>query len=255
VDTDLSPFIPLLQPGQNLLAIHGLNVSQGSSDFLIDAEIEVSERHIISEDPIAAVYTQPIPVSDLTTLKARAFSGSEWSALVEATFTVGQPRLVITELNYHPSDPTMDEVSTGFASANDFEFVELMNAGPSTLDLTGIHFTDGITFDFSEASIAQLPPGQRVLIVSNAIAFDVRYGMGLPVIGQYSGKLSNQGEALEVTAVDGSILSTVTYGISDPWPGQADGLGSSLELTDSLGQVNAPSNWQASVQFGGTPGH
>jgi hypothetical protein len=95
MDTDISAFIGLLQSGQNLLAIHGLNVSQGSSDFLIDAELVVSERHIISEAPIAAVYTQPIPVTDLTTLKARAFSGGQWSALVEATFTVGQPRLVI----------------------------------------------------------------------------------------------------------------------------------------------------------------
>ena len=254
-DTDISGFIGLLQPGQNLLAIHGLNVSQGSSDFLIDAELVVSERHIISETPSAPVYTEPIRVTDLTTIKTRAFSGSQWSALVEATFTVGQPRLVITELNYHPSDPTIDEVSAGFASANDFEFVELMNAGVHTLDLTGSQFTDGITFDFSETSITQMLPGQRVLIVSNAVAFDFRYGAGLPVIGQYSGKLSNQGETLEITAINGDILSTVTYGVSSPWPEQADGLGSSLELTDPLGQVNAPPNWQASVQFGGTPGH
>ena len=173
---------------------------------------------------------------------------------MEATFTVGQPRLVITELNYHPSDPTANELSQGLSSANDFEFVELMNAGVNTLDLTGVHFTDGITFDFSEASITQLPAGQRVLLVSNAIAFDIRYGPGLPVIGQYNGKLSNQGETLEVTAFNGDKLSAVTYGVSSPWPPRADGQGSSLELTDPMGQTESPENWQASEYLDGTPG-
>ena len=254
-DTDLSPLISLLQPGRNLLAIHGLNVSQGSSDFLIDAELVVSERHITSEDPVARVYTQAIPLDDLTTVKARAFNGTEWSALNQATFAVGLPRLIITELNYHPADPTPEEQTAGVSSANDFEFVELTNAGAGTLDLTNIQFTDGITFDFADASITKLPPGQRVLLVSNAMAFDMRYGTGLPVIGQYSGKLSNQGESLEITGMDGDTLTSVTYGTRDPWPEQADGLGSSLELIDPLEEITAPSNWQASVQFGGTPGH
>ena len=133
--------------------------------------------------------------------------------------------------------------------------MELTNAGAGTLDLTNIQFTDGITFDFADASITKLPPGQRVLLVSNAMAFDMRYGTGLPVIGQYSGKLSNQGESLEITGMDGDTLTSVTYGTRDPWPEQADGLGSSLELIDPLEEITAPSNWQASVQFGGTPGH
>ncbi|MCF7975121.1 MAG: CotH kinase family protein [Phycisphaerae bacterium] len=253
-DYDLGAFIDLLQPGQNLLAIQGLNVSLNSSDFLIDTELVVAERHIISEEPTALKYTQPIVLDDLTTIKTRAFDGQEWSALNQATFTVGQPRLVITELNYHPSDPTPEEISASFALDNDFEFVELVNAGLSTLDLAGARFTDGIEFDFSEASVTLMAPGQIVLLVANDAAFDMRYGPDLPVIGQYSGKLSNAGEHLEIMDAQGNVLTTLTYGTSSPWPTQADGQGPSLELMDRMGQTDTPENWQASGQLNGTPG-
>jgi hypothetical protein len=253
-DFDLDTVIGLLRPGRNLLAIQGLNVSLSSSDFLIDAELVVAERHIISEEPTALKYTQPIVLDDLTTIKTRAFNGQEWSALNQATFTVGQPRLVITELNYHPSDPTPQELSEGPVMDNDFEFVELVNGGLGTLDLTGIRFTDGITFDFSEASMTYLAPGQRILLVANQTAFEIRYGLDLPVVGQYSGKLSNQGEHLEIMDAHGNILTSLTFGTNNPWPKQADGQGSSLELIDPEGQTAAPENWQASGQMGGTPG-
>ncbi len=37
--------------------------------------------------------------------------------------------LVFSEVNYHPLDPTADEIAAGFTDADDFEFVELYNAG------------------------------------------------------------------------------------------------------------------------------
>jgi hypothetical protein len=87
-------------------------------------------------------------LNDLITVKARALNGSEWSALNEATFVVGQPRLVLTELHYHPADPSPAEVAAGFTSENAFEFIELFNNGTATFDLTGLKFTMGIEFQF-----------------------------------------------------------------------------------------------------------
>jgi len=89
---DVSKFVNALQPGQNLLAIHGLNVSTGSSDFLIDVEVVVGERQVIGEQPTALEYVGPIVLSDTTTIKARAFDGFEWSALSEASFSVDVAR-------------------------------------------------------------------------------------------------------------------------------------------------------------------
>lgn len=39
---DVAAFLPFLQNGQNILAIHGMNLSTGSSDFLIDAALEAT---------------------------------------------------------------------------------------------------------------------------------------------------------------------------------------------------------------------
>ena len=42
---DVSAYVDLLQPGANLLAIHGLNSGATSSDFLINAQLVASPEH------------------------------------------------------------------------------------------------------------------------------------------------------------------------------------------------------------------
>jgi len=251
---DVSSFRYALQPRQNLLAIHGLNVSLGSSDFLIDAELVVGERNVTGNQPTAHEYVGPITLEDLTTIKARAFDGMEWSALNEATFSVGSPTLAITELHYHPSAPTTEEQAAGFDDENDFEFVELVNSGATTLDVTGLCFVDGIEFDFTDLADPRLARGQCVLLVKNIGAFEMRYGVGLPIVGEYSGRLSNGGEHIELTDAAGETILAFTYGTESPWPATADGDGPSLELVDVTADPNLPENWRASGLDGGSPG-
>src|SRR6185503_17190868 len=184
----VSQFVAALRPGQNLLAIQGLNVTLASSDFLIDAELLVAQRRLIGGEPTALVYTGPIPLSGLTRIKARVLNGAEWSALHEATFVVGTPELVISELHYHPGDVTAAEISAGFTDENMFEFVELYNPGTAPFDLNGVRFVDGIEFDFTGSAVTELAPGAHVLIVQNRAALEQRYGVGLPIAGEYSGR-------------------------------------------------------------------
>ncbi len=251
---DVTSSLSALQPGENLLAIHGLNVSLSSSDFLIDAELDVGLREISGEQPIARQYTGAIALNDLTTVKARAFDGLEWSALNEATFSVGTPTLAITELHYHPSAPTVEERAAGFDDADDFEFIELTNPHGTTLDLAPLRFVDGIEFDFAAVTDSMLPGGQCVLLVENAGAFEMRYGVGLPVVGVYSGKLSNSGEHIELADAAGEAVLSFTYGTATPWPASPDGDGPSLELTDPTADPNDPGSWRASDLEGGSPG-
>lgn len=253
-DFDVSSFVGALLPGQNVLAIQGLNVSLGSSDFLIDAELVVSQRHIVGGQPTALVYAGPIPLNDRVRIKARVLNGAEWSALHEAAFVAGTPELVLSELHYHPAVPTADEWAAGFTNENDFEFVELCNPGTATFDLTGVRFTDGIDFDFTGSAITLLPPGAFVLVVQNRAAFEHRYGVGLPIAGEYSGRLSNAGERVALVDAGGSEIAAVTYATVPPWPALADGGGASLELRDFTGDRSAPDHWQASVTTGGSPG-
>jgi hypothetical protein len=251
---DLSAFISALRPGANILAIHGLNLSFGSSDFLIDPELVISERHIIGGLPFAQAYTGPIPLSDGQQIKARVLDGSEWSALHEATFTVGTPQLIISELHYHPGNPTAEEIAAGFTDQEDFEFLELYNPGNAAFNFAGIYFADGIEFSFANASVTNLPPGKRLLLVSNRSAFEHRYGSGLPIAGEYGGQLSNSGERVASANAANDIIFAIIYGTISPWPATPDGSGPSLELRDLSGDRSAPDHWQASPANGGSPG-
>ena len=49
----------------------------------------------------------------------------------------------------------------------------------------GVHFVDGVRFDFTEKATEFLAPGQTLLVVSHQGAFEMRYGEGLPVAGEY----------------------------------------------------------------------
>jgi hypothetical protein len=253
-DFDVSQFVGALLPGQNVLAVQGLNVSLGSTDFLIDVELTAAQRHIVGGLPTAQVYTGPIPLVDQTRIKARVLNGTEWSALHEGTFVAGTPELVISELHYHPINPSAEEWAAGFTNENDFEFVELCNPGTATFDLTGVRFTDGIDFAFTGSAITQLPPGACLLVVQNRAAFELRYGVGLPIAGEYSGRLSNAGERLALVDAGDNVTFELTYATVDPWPAQADGDGPSLELHEFSGDRSSADHWQTSAADGGSPG-
>ena len=137
---------------------------------------------------VSNLYTGPITLTDLTTVKTRIRNGEEWSALNEATFVVGYPHLVLSELHYHPAGPSAAELEAGFYNADSFEFIELRNDGVGTFDLNGCRFITGIHFDFSGSTITNLLSGHYLLVVKNRAAFSLRYGSGLPVAGEYSGQ-------------------------------------------------------------------
>jgi hypothetical protein len=200
----------------------------------------------------ATIYNTPVSLLTNTVVKARALSGGEWSALNEAEFVVNRPRLLISEIHYHPADPNTEEQNAGFNNSDDFEFLELVNVGTNALHLAGLRLTNAVRFNFSTASNSILQPGEIVLLVKNQTAFQIRYGSGLPVIGQYQGNLANDGENLLLLDSIGPLLD-LTYQTGAPWP-DADGTGPSLDAVSLTGDFNSPANWRASTQTGGTPG-
>ncbi|HOW64169.1 MAG TPA: CotH kinase family protein [Candidatus Paceibacterota bacterium] len=253
-DFKADAFLSALRKGNNILAIHGLNNSVSSSDFLIGVELLAGERRLVSAPTTAMTYTGPIVLRDLTTLKARVLNGTEWSALQEVRFVVGDPMLKLSELHYHPADPTPAETAAGFGDADEFEFVELVNAGEVTCDLDGLRFVTGIEFDFSGSAFTRLAPGQYVVIVRNHRAFEFRYGIGLPVAGEYSGRLDNAGERVTALNAENEVVLDFTYATRSPWPSSADGDGFSLETNSPDGDLNSAEQWKASAAWGGSPG-
>ena len=92
-------------------------------------------------------------------IDSETYAGSE---------TASQEFLRITELLYAPTGPTAGELaSIPTLSASDFEFIELINNRPVSLDLSGAQFVEGVTMTFGIGSI--LAPGQRIIVVANQI--------------------------------------------------------------------------------------
>ena len=191
--------------------------------------------------PAAATATSGGIAANLTetcVVRARLRNGTTWSALNEVTFVVGNAanagELVLTELSYHPAAPTAAEIAAGYTSASDFEFLELLNSTPQTLDLTGCHFTNGIEFNFAGTPHTLLAPGATVLVVANRDAFVARFGAAhVPRIagGFLNGSnLADGGERLTLVDLAGAPIVDVTYDDSSPWPDAADGGGASLHF-------------------------
>jgi hypothetical protein len=159
---------------------------------------------------------------------------------------------------YHPASPTEEEVEAGHLDDYLFEYIEIKNVGEMNLDLRDLRFTKGIDFDFLGSQKEFLGPGEYVLIVNNIKAFEMRYGSGLPIAGQWEegDRLANGGEQLKLSFGGGDPLIEFEYDDADPWPALADGSGPSMVLISLNGQLDygAPESWKPSVSLGGTPG-
>jgi hypothetical protein len=184
---------------------------------------------------------------------------SHWSDPIQ--FIAGAPisagtleYLRITELMYNPAD------GNGYDN-DEFEFIELKNTGPSTLDLTYVSFVDGITFGFDGNSVTSLSPGDFVLVVKNQAAFKSRYGStwNSKIAGEYEGSLKNEGEEVELADYWNGTIARFEYKDSRGWPFAADGGGHSLVPLDSAiaeepnGTLKCGDNWRASTYIHGSP--
>ncbi|GAG67094.1 unnamed protein product, partial [marine sediment metagenome] len=189
---------------------------------------------------------------------------SHWSDYIQ--FVAGEPvsayileNFRITEVMYNPADePGYDN--------DEFEFIELKNTGPQTLDLTYVSFADGITFDFNDSDVTSLGPFDFVLVVRNQAAFESRYGTGLSdkIAGEYKdneqNSLRNGGENVKLIDYWHGTIAEFEYNDGRGWPLVADGTGHSLvPLASALpgepdGSLKYGGNWRASTYIGGSPG-
>lgn len=250
----------------NGYALHISSPDGGTIYYTLDGS---DPREAFTGSALGTPYSAPVTLAQTGTVSARVRSaGGEWSALTQALFIVDAVEadggtLAISEIHYHPAPPSAAEIAAGFTDKDDFEFLELLNVGTGTVKLTNLQFSAGIDFDFSQhANIPELEAGQRVLIVKNLAAFEMRYGAGFPVAGVFQNGtgLSNKGEALTLVNValpaGSQLVQSVPYDDRVPWPEAPDGSGVSLTLAAAASNPDSTvaGNWRSSVGIGGTPG-
>ncbi|MCB1125275.1 MAG: lamin tail domain-containing protein, partial [Verrucomicrobiae bacterium] len=240
-----------LVEGRNLLAVELHQASPTSSDIRFDLAVKA---------PSATGVT----IAGDTVIKARVLSGTIWSALAEAAFTTvasvppGPGEVLISEIHYNPP------------GSDDFEFLELYNPTDQYLDLTGTRLDGGVELLLPNGFV--LAPGRCAVAVENAVAFDERYRtVGSPwyapdiaVLGEWSGRLSDEGERVAFLNANLQEIVAVDYGTANPWSQRANGLGSSLELRDPdavppdaaerTAYLSLPGNWHSSSLYHGSPG-
>jgi hypothetical protein len=216
-------------------------------------------------NPNALVYTDPLTIDAGVTVRARMRSATTWSAIAEGTFSIDSIPLRVTEVMYHPQSPEPAPVPdpNNTLVSDDFEYVELQNVGPDTLDLSGIRFTKGIDFVFPDGT--SLAPGEYVLVVRNLDAFTERYGeaAAAKVAGVFTGGLNDAQDHIVLAAAGpgeggsgGPALLDFEY--SDSWEPSTDGDGRSLVFRDPAGAAPEawaePTAWRRSAADGGSPG-
>lgn len=135
----------------------------------------------------------------------------------------------------------------------DLEYVELYNTLDQPVDLSGWRFKDGIDFTFPEGTA--IDGNGYLLVCRNEVFLRTFYNLSASIhsVGNFSpSKLSNAGEEIGLYDQDENRVDRVEYSDSDPWPVQADGKGSSLELVFPTVDNNNVVYWKASVRP--TPG-
>ncbi|MBE7501401.1 MAG: lamin tail domain-containing protein [Verrucomicrobiales bacterium] len=236
----------LLRAGANVLAVEVHQCNETSSDLYFDLALTVPGNP-------ASVVAEVIVQEDLT-LKARAFDGTEWSALSESRLTVPRPpmdygALRIAELMYAPPAPDPESPY----EADDFAWLELVNIAATPLDLAGVRFGSGINHTFAPLILA---PGARLVLLKNLEAFATRYATNqITAVVWTGGNLARSGETLSLLDPEGDNLLTFTY--SRQWYPETFATGVSLVAVDLAAAEplwSTADNWRPSRVAGGTPG-
>jgi len=186
----------------------------------------------------AQVYAQPIRLAATAKVKARCLSGSTWSALNEAVFSMGPvaESLRISEIMYEPGS----EISDLKSQISEAEYIELTNVGAQSVNLNLVRFSKGVEFAFPQF---ELPAGGYCLLVKDVAVFKALYGDASSIVGQYTGSLNNGGEKIELLDAAGGVIEAFKY--RDKWFDQASGKGFSLNRVDPSSDGNDPEDWSA----------
>ncbi len=161
------------------------------------------------------------------------------------SLTLGQVTspLVINEINYHSSDTFIPG-----------DWIELYNASGENIELNGWMVKDqNDDHIFTISDQYELANGEYMVICRDSAAFQLYFPEVENFLGGFPFGFSAAGEIVRLFNADTTLIDTVHFDDAPPWPVEADGSGSTLELIDPALDNALPEFWQASLGYG-TPG-
>ena len=151
--------------------------------------------------------------------------------------------VVINEINYNSND----DFDSG-------DWVELFNPGETNLDLSGwVLKDDDDSHMYTIPEETMLDSGGYIILAENIELFTSNFVNINQVIGPFDFGLSGGGDDVRIFDNNGSLIDSVKYDDSDPWPIEADGDGATLELINPFFDNTLASSWGSSNSFG-SPG-
>ena len=204
----------------------GANVGGGRHTLsLINSQIVVLDAHRFDSPGIGLTW-QNFPQGSL-----------EWYASADPTPSMAntpsiQNQIVINEIMF---DAPSNQVRA--------EYIEIMNRSDQSVDLSGWRFTEGVNFIFPLGTL--LAAGDYLVIAADLDWLKEAHG-NIEALGNYSGRLGNNGELLRLEDQWGNLADEVDYHVGGEWPELPNGGGSSLELVHPDADNSMGSAWQAS---------
>lgn len=186
-------------------------------------ETDSLESYVLSGDTLIAY---PIGNFSVTT------------KFVQDTF----PRIIINEINYYSS-----------SSFDPNDWVELYNAQTFPIDLSNWIFKDEAN-SFTIPVDITLNPDNYMVLCQDKDDFESIFGVTDYVVCELDFGFNRSGEKLKLLDNQNSLIDSVKYGSSYPWPIEPNGAGYTLELKNPMADNNQAQNWTASNVIGGTPG-
>ncbi len=139
-----------------------------------------------------------------------------------------------------------------------YEFVELQNTGTTTLDLSGVRFTNGIDYTFPVGT--GLAPGRFIVVCRDRSAFLSRHPGASAALAPdvFTGALDNSGETLALTLPAPWDVHILNFRFVPEWFTDSFQNGRSLTVIDAANSLpvdwGESFTWEPSTNANGTPG-
>ncbi|MCW8850282.1 MAG: lamin tail domain-containing protein, partial [Melioribacteraceae bacterium] len=153
------------------------------------------------------------------------------------------PQIIINEINYNSS-----------SSFDTEDWIELFNNSDEIIDVSNWVLKDEVDtniFFIKEETV--ISPMGYLVLSRDTLSFQHYISEFVNLSGNFEFGLNNSGDLIRLFDSDGLLIDSLRYDDLSPWPIEADGSGSTLELINPELDNSINSNWKSSVGFG-TPG-
>jgi hypothetical protein len=147
-----------------------------------------------------------------------------------------QNNFIINEIHYNP------------AEGENYKFVEIVNAGSTSVNISNFYVDGDISYRFGNVLIA---PGEYFILTGDKSLYE---GNGYKVYQWESGTLQKEKGNISLNDQSGNIMDFVNYDNKYWWPKEPDGQGPSLELQNISLENMVSHSWRSSYSTSGTPG-